>query len=275
MLRHANSLGLSVGIITNGTSLNDRSADAICKYGSFCRISMDTISKNEYIRIRGANHLDLVLRNVERLVNRKRRLASTVLIGVHIVWSDQKFDEITAAAHHFSTVGIDFLQIRPVDNVPTRSHSPTFGVGPLREMRSFLERLKASFDSEDFSVIPSTSKWTEVLDGTVGKDYVGCLGGNLTCSIGHDFKVYFCCTHIGNPYFALGDLSSEPLARILKSKKRRQFIKAVDHRLCQNQCRNHHLNKSIQPLLKLTREELRFITEAKTKGSLPLHWEFL
>ena len=273
-IKIARAQDLSVGLITNGSRRISTSLAAVfAKNLSFCRISIDSINEAVYASLRGRNDLYDVLENVKALVGAKARTRSRMLLGVHIVWVDQTCDDIQETIRYFALSGIDFVQVRPVDNIP---NNPRFSVPQYNEMqREFLERQKKDYCGDGFRVLTSEDKWREIFHSSIGKRYTGCSGANFTAAVGHDYRVYFCCTHIGSDLFLLGDLETTTLRDILLGTVRTSLIADVDHSLCQNQCRNHLNNKTIAELIEMNRSDLnRLILEIRNQPP-PLHWEFL
>jgi len=270
----ASDKGLSIGLITNGAvRLSEQVVNTLVDHLSFCRISLDTIDKALYRQLRGVDTLSLVLKNIEALVRAKVRRGAQVLLGVQVVWVNQSHSDIEATIRYFLGAGVDFVQIRPVDNVPsdTGFYPPFY----LKADEHFLRGLQERFSTSAFQVLLSADKWNEVFEGRLGKGYTGCPGANFTAAIGHDYRVYFCCTHIGNEAFYLGDLREAPLRKILLGSKRRTLIGHVEHSHCQNQCRNHVLNKIITSLQNMDDKMVQGIIATKASQPKPLHWEFL
>jgi GTP 3',8-cyclase len=269
----AKDLSLSVGIITNGVCLTPYLAEVIAVSASYCRVSIDSIDTDCYQQIRGTRHLVAALTGLQMLVEAKRRLNGKTLIGAHVVWINQSFEDIERTAYYFSQTGIDFLQVRPVDNVPgVNDHlRPLYTEKQLHELIDLTSR----FDKGPFRVTTSADKWNEVLQEIPPKNYSGCPGANFTAAIGHDNNLYLCCTEFGNPSYSIGNLNIHSLEELLISDKRKQLIQGINHNECLSQCRNNQLNKLFTNLHMMdvdTREDLFASIRSQQP---PLHYEFL
>ncbi|RMD67619.1 radical SAM protein [Candidatus Pacearchaeota archaeon] len=272
-IEQAAAKGLSTGLITNGAvPFPACLGDILVEYLSFCRVSLDTVDRGLYRKMRGVDALSLVLQNLNTLVQAKAQRRSKMLLGAQIVWVSQSYKDVEATVQYCANLGLDFVQIRPVDNVPyVPFRPPRYTEADKR----FLMELQTRFTTPSFRVLLSADKWNEVFHGEVGKEYRGCPGANFTAAIGHDYRVYFCCTHIGDEAFCLGDLREASLEQILLGEKRRELIEQVEHSHCQNQCRNHILNKVITSLREMEEESVREMIAIKSSQPKPLHWEFL
>lgn len=269
----AHDLGLSVGIITNGVFIDETLAETIAATVSYCRVSIDSVNPATFLNIRGTSHLPSSLNGLRWLVEKKKNSGGKLLIGAHIVWINQSINDIHQTADYFSESGIDFLQIRPVDNVPGVKDT-------LRPMYSNidLEKLQAltsCFQKGSFQITTSADKWNEVIQGTPSKQYLGCPGANFTAAIGHDNYLYMCCSKFGNPAYRIGSLSNHSLEELLTSEKRKQFIQNIDHTECLPQCRNHQLNKFVENFRHMNLQARKKMLITGRTLHPPLHYEFL
>ena len=97
----------------------------------------------------------------------------------------------------------------------------------------------------------------------------------FTAAIGHDMQVYFCCSNIGNPELAIGNLKTDSLQRSLSSLQRRDLINCLRREFCQQQCQNHKMNKIIHELTMLPRAQAEEMIREKQKEPRSIHCEFL
>ena len=268
------SRNISIGIITNGLLLDEKISDAIARYASFCRISLDTVNEKMYYLLRGTSlNLQILKQTLKQLAEKKKLYHSKLLIGAQIVYVDQSDDDIVQTILFCRECNLDFLQIRPLDNITGKQLIPQYDFYKCK--KNFLNEVRSCYTTESFSVIINENKFEEYDKKSIGKTYQHCMGGNFTAAIGHDMQVYFCCANIGNPEMSIGDLQTESLKNILASKHRRDLIYNPKWKFCQQQCRNHKMNKILQELLLMPQEQMKEIIRNKQSESRPLHCEFL
>lgn len=268
------SRNISMGVITNGLLLGKEKTEAIARYASFCRVSLDTVDEEQYRILRGtALDRDSLRRELKKLVDRRDFYNSDLLIGAQIVYSSQADEDVEQTILFCRECGLDFIQIRPVDNITGEQFVPQYEF--YRGKRGFLERMRTCHTTEHFSVIINENKFEEYDTRSVGKKYRQCLGANFTAAIGHDMQVYFCCSNIGNPELAIGDLKTDCLQRILSSSQRCDLINCPRQEFCQQQCRNHKMNKILYELTMLPRAQAEEMIREKQKEPRPIHCEFL
>ena len=265
---------ISVGVITNGLLLNDTNIESVARHASFFRISLDTADEKLYQSMRGAP-LDrtLLAGRLGKLVRKRDVYGTELLLGAQIVYCSQPDIDIERTILFCKNCGLDFLQIRPVDNVTGQSFVPQYKF--YQSKRLFLDEMREKHSTDRFSVKIKKNKFEEYDTGSVGKEYPCCLGGNFTAAIGHDMQVYYCCANIGNPALGIGDLNTESLFDILRSDERRNLIAEPRWEFCQQQCRNHKMNKILQELSQMDRGRAEEIVRQKGSEPRPLHCEFL
>lgn len=268
------SQNISIGVITNGLLLNEKISDAIARHASFCRISLDTVDKKLYSLLRGTSlNICALKKALKQLTEKKKSYHSNLLIGAQIVYIDQSDEDIEQTILFCRECNLDFLQIRPLDNITGEQLIPKYEF--YRSKRQFLNKVCNSFTTKSFSVIINENKFKEYDTNSVSKNYQSCIGGNFTASIGHDMQVYFCCANIGNPELCIGNLKTDSLKNILSSQYRRELISHPKWKFCQQQCRNHNMNKILQGLLSLPQEQVKNIIKEKVTEPRPLHCDFL
>jgi MoaA/NifB/PqqE/SkfB family radical SAM enzyme len=116
-IRRAKSHLMGAMLSTN-LSLERFDADAYVESGlDYMTVSIDGATQSVYEKFRKKGRLDLVLRNVEKLVEAKRRLGRrTPLIGWHLLAFEHNAHEIPAAREMARQLGVDvFRALTPFD----------------------------------------------------------------------------------------------------------------------------------------------------------------
>lgn len=67
IIRHAKSLGLNIGIVTNGNSLEK--LFPVLDAFTFIRISLDAATKDKYQFVHGVNTFESVINNISVMIN--------------------------------------------------------------------------------------------------------------------------------------------------------------------------------------------------------------
>lgn len=274
-IQYARKRKLSIGLITNGVNITCDNLLEIEQSVKFIRLSIDSSNMETYCRLRGSSELAYhkLFDTIQEYMSISKRAQTNTIFGIHIVWVDQSEADIEETVAYFAEQKVDFIQIRPVDNIAYENSGPS-PVEFSSEIE-FLNHLIHKYSTSDTQIIPNVNKFEDYVNKIITKPYNGCRGANFTASIGHDNKVYFCCSHIGDPAFEIGDLSHSSLLDILRSNKRKYLIQNVDHKDCQFQCRNHHLNKELMMFDQFSMEQKVRILDDLQLEEIPFHHEFL
>ena len=266
--------GISVGVITNGLYMSKDIIDTIVRNASFIRISLDTVDPDSYEKLRGIRpDFNKLKENMKLLAKQKLEDKSAILIGAQIVYIDQNIAELEKTIRFVKSTGIDFIQIRPVDNIPGKNLERNYSFYQLNQHS--LDQLAKKYSDNHFKTIININKFLEYYSGSVTKKYSKCLGANFTASIGHDMNLYFCCAHLGNPHYSLGSIRENELEQLLFSERRRQLIMEPCFADCQIQCRNHVLNNIMNDLVDMDAQEFSDLLKQKLIAERPQHCEFL
>jgi GTP 3',8-cyclase len=274
---HSKNKGMDVGLITNGVLLKEAIIQSLLEYCDFIRVSIDTTDPTSYIARRGAtkSQLQMVLSNLTRLIEYRNKSDTKIVIGTQIVWDYQGRQEIEKTIKTLKSLNVDYVQIRPVDIVPNKKYIPDWSV--YNEYEKFLSTMVKKYSDDHFRVILSIWKFEDVMsyESNHGRTYQGCFGGNFACAIGADLKVYYCCSHIGNPDYVIGDLKKIPLSEVLTSEKRISMINTKEYKDCQAVCRNHEINKLVDKIKGTPPTEWREVIRAMKPTKQPMHLNFL
>lgn len=83
ILEHASTKGLKIGILTNGLEINQDMADAITRYSSWVRISLDASTPSMYSQVRGVKTgFQQVINSLDNLLSEAKRNGHSCRIGV-------------------------------------------------------------------------------------------------------------------------------------------------------------------------------------------------
>ena len=90
MIKYANSRGILIHISSNGTLLSDRVIDSLCEVDvGEIGISVDSVDKERYEKIRINSNFDLLVRNIKKLTTRfKEREVKTIVTMASIIFKE-------------------------------------------------------------------------------------------------------------------------------------------------------------------------------------------
>jgi sulfatase maturation enzyme AslB (radical SAM superfamily) len=246
---------MDVGLVTNGELLDKEKCKIIVDNCNYVRISLDAATNNTHRIVhlpknQQRDTFKVIINNIERLVKNRNSTKKDITIGIGYLVSIYNYKEIAKAARLLSSLGVDYMQIRPAF-MPGRQLS--------KEIRSKTEGLieKAmSLTSRNFYVFPILHRFDEVVNLDRAYDY--CYGNGLVGVVAGNAKMYICCQLRGIDKFCIGDLRKEPFSEIWKGKKRQQIIKKIDLNRCPP-CRYNKYNELLDYLASSSRPHKNFL----------------
>lgn len=115
------SLGLRVGMFSNGTLIDGELAEFLVDNLLFLRLALDAASRKTYRHRHGVDEFDKLLAAIEMLVKAKRARSAgdehsgdVAVLGAKFLVSTRNFDELVAAATLARDLGFDYLQYKPL-----------------------------------------------------------------------------------------------------------------------------------------------------------------
>ena len=192
-------LGFKVGLITNGTRL-DQIKQSL--QFTFIRVSLDAHDSETYKKVKGKDYFSKVCHNIKNLTEQG------VVVGLSYVVYQTNVHGIVEAKDLSKRLGASYIQFKPA----------WLGTGPFK----------------DFEILEE--KGIIRTDRYIAKDKIPCSIAGLIGIIGADGNYYFCCQYRGNSLFSLGDLKTEKISAIINSERRQRRMETIDLKECP-QCR--------------------------------------
>ncbi|GAA1796034.1 radical SAM protein [Planosporangium flavigriseum] len=239
---------IAIGVVTNGTMI-DRHLDALAKYASWVRVSVDAATPETFRLFRpnkqGGSEFDKVIRNMQALAAAKTGslgysflTMSRPALGEHAPETNHR--EIYEAARLAKQIGCDYFELKTMFD--DDHYIVTLDDQTLAEIRTQLGAAR-SLENDGFEVVCSSTYLS--LDGGTSpvqvKPYSRCRVAELRTLV-TPTGVYVCSYHRGNPAAMLGDAVTQKFHEIWETSDRG----IVDPRRdCSFHCARHQTNLAI------------------------------
>lgn len=230
IIRHAQNLGLSTGLVTNGVLLRD---DPCFRDLTWLRLSLDASKPSTYERMRRSKAWPKVMSNLYLAA----RLGKPH-VGVGFVVTRENWSEITGACLIAKSAGVKYIRLSAMFSTQ-EAHYYEGLLDKIREER----RRAALFSDDTFKVIDLFGDRIDDLDQGA-PDYAFCGKQQFVLYIGGDQQVYTCCTNAYTTHGLIGDLREQRFADWLRSHRRYDF----DSRKCHH-CQFNESNRLVSFLL--------------------------
>jgi MoaA/NifB/PqqE/SkfB family radical SAM enzyme len=250
----ASSLGLDVGLITNGTLINKEIGNTLLEYCTWLRVSLDAASPITFERIHGLDGgaFQKVANNIRLLAQMKKALKKHTTIGVGYLTSNYTLKEMFKATQLCKELGADYIQFRPLQ-IHNNGSFEYHLTDVTKNIRKCMEE-----SVNGFKVLYSKHKYDMMKDKDFGRNYNKCYGHQFATVIAADAKMYLCCHMRGFKKYCIGDLRKDTFAKIWNSKKRKEVAENIDFKDCVPLCRDNTFNQILWNI-KQPREHVNFL----------------
>lgn len=216
----AKEIGLSVGLITNGTKEIEK--ELLDKF-QWIRVSLDASNADEFLNIKGLDLFESVIKNI---VLYKEKCST---VGVGYIVTKENINNLDALVIRLREIGVDYIQFRPVvDYDELMVTDASFEYLKKYETDTFLVDV-SGFENNSFS----------------GNGGVPCYASSLTSVISGDGNVFICGRlNIYSWLKPIGNIKIESFNSIWNGCERERQIKMVNEvEFCKKYCPQCRLSK--------------------------------
>lgn len=226
IIQYIRHVDIEVGLITNGVSMSSELIDTIVNCCTWVRVSYDSTNPDTYKKIRKTDNASDVFFNLKKLGER----AKECTVGAQIVVNDYNLYDLQNTANDLSGIGLNYLQIRPLENIE-------YGGVAINHIKAQLKILKKTYG--DWLILPQ--KW-ELIDQDRGYDRCWCYPFIGTITV--DGEIYICCHHINDRKYYYGNLLNDDIPKIIN--KREIVAKNIHLEDCPKLCRGNSINTTLE-----------------------------
>lgn len=250
--------GIDIGMLTNGTALNERMARGIIPHvNGYLQTSINGGTKESYPKIHRCSpeHWNLLWRNLKRTVAIKQELGAkdcdlganmTVLISE--AWDPElkqvtpsNWQEMESLVQLVRDTGLNYVSFKPYSQ-----HRYSTGTAKMYGNMSYKDLMKkiyemgqeliAKYGSSDFEVIFRFTRFEEYEKET--RPYVTCQATPTIWSYIQSDGVWISCSAFWTQEnFHLGNINTQTVKEIWYGQKRREHLKFVQEKLDISECR--------------------------------------
>ncbi|XPV68880.1 MAG: radical SAM protein [Halarcobacter sp.] len=255
---HAKDLGLDVAMSTNGALLKEDDIKKLVETLTWIRFSFNATNKESYAKIHKTKEsdFDLVLSNIEKMSNWKRKLNKNITIGVQLILIPENCEEIESLVKRLKSIGVDYFVVKHFYSHEKNEFKleKTF---PDKKVMNNLFELSVKYNSDKFNMIVRSP---EIL--LEDRKYNKCYGLPYILYIREDGNLFSCFAYQHDEKFVLGNIFENSLQDIWESKKKKDAIdyinNCIDKNNCQPSCRHHQINNYLWDL-KHPNDHINFI----------------
>lgn len=247
-IRYAKSLGLDIGMSTNGALLKKEDFETLANSLTWIRFSVNATTQEAYANIHQTKQSDfeLVLSNIKKLVEMKQKIESQITVGVQFILLPQNYDSLEPFIKRIKQIGVDYFVIKQF----YKHEKNEFKIEenfPNHQVMNELLKLSIKYNDDSFNLIVRSPQVLEE-----DRRYSVCYGLPYVLYIREDGNLFSCFSYQHNQNTVLGNIFEHSLTHIWKSPRKKKAIDyintCIDKRLCQPSCRHHHINNYLWDL---------------------------
>lgn len=248
MINYARSLGLDVGMASNGVLFTPEIAEHCLRSLTWIRISLNAGSDDNHQRIHKSKPGDYekILANLQNAVAIKKREQLTTTIGVQLLLIPDNFHEVYSLALQLKDIGVDYFTVKPYSQHPLSGSriEDGFDYNDFLDMEEKLGQLS----SEDYSIIFRSASMKKLYSQ---RQYQHCWGLPFWAYIDAKANIYACIAYVGDDKFCYGNLKEHGFKELWQGEKRKKVIEHVagmDLEGCRELCRLDEINNYLEKL---------------------------
>lgn len=239
--------GLSFGLLTNGSNLQNKAADVIVRELSYVRISLDAATDETYSKVKRPKGADFnsVVANIKNMIHLRNRTKSQLLISIKFLISTLNRHEIRAAFDLAQTLNVDSLQFKAL-----RQSAYSLTTRQQNRVAAEIRRIKNVYPT--LRVLGGVDKITTTRR---------CWLTPLQTTIDAHGDVFLCCYYLHRrTRHRIGNICKKSFREIWGSPRHRHAIAGIRPAECNLlDCRFINYMNILDPLLKDSRHQIEFI----------------
>lgn len=233
--RTCGEVGLDIGLVTNGSRLNDEIIRLVATYGQWIRISMDSSNQTTHKKIHRTPNDDFEKRlgNLRKLISIRKEMGRTVrpdgsglTIGISFIITPENYDDIESAARLYAAIGVDHIRFSWMYD---KQGTAGLDAGQIRHIGEIIPRLQTELDRDNFKIFNEKNR---IQLYTAKNEFKKCNFQRFVIAIGADSGCYPCCIMKYNKDFEYGNLKSNTLQEIVTSMNTDKFMKELNPARC-------------------------------------------
>ncbi len=233
IIEYALSLGLDIGLITNGLLLNK--IKDLVKYLKFVRVSLDAANQDTYKKVHGVDYFDTVIENIKcvsELPNRNK-------IGLGYLIVPDNVCDIFQASLLANDLGVRFIQYRPA-SLPYEVDKHVW-IKAASEVKRAIELN----NQLDLQIFDAGVKWLHVNDK---RQYLKCYTSSLVAVVKANGDIPLCVLKRNDIDYIIGNIYNSGFVNHWFSNKHLELIQNIDLNLCRKPCKHDSYNIACEAL---------------------------
>jgi MoaA/NifB/PqqE/SkfB family radical SAM enzyme len=252
------SLGIKVGVLTNGSLLKDKVAETLAKKADWVRISMDAANPDTYALARNvsAREFNSVCSNIRNFSRFKK---GRCYLGVNFIVTLQNCSEIYKFLELMKRIGVGHVKLSEAVISTNKEENRDHYRQVSGLVRSQVLKGLANLADNSFSIIDRFDYSKNREDG-YNKDYTSCPFSQCLTVIGADANIYACQDKAYTKKGKLGSIKQYNFSKIwFSNQTKNKMLKLNPSKDCLHHCAQHAKNLLLLDYLDIYKDHTCFV----------------
>ena len=240
IVTYSKEQGLDIGLITNGSAINQKKVEILNKNLTWIRISMAGGDPESYKKVQGVDQFQKVIDNIKLLNNEKEKLNGKLNIGIRILITPDNINSLSNLSQKFNDIKIDYIQVAPDQFTKDKGK-----FWYSNESQNKFKRFEESLKSPNIKLLTSNYVW--------GQDKLDipqkCYAHFFQIALCAEGDLIFCKNARGAKKFTLGNIYKNTIKEIWDSKNNKALENWVKPSNCGLYCKHIDMNNSMEKII--------------------------
>lgn len=244
---------IKVGIITNGSFLENEVAEVVAKEATWVRVSMDYFDEKSLRKSRKSRvgEFDRIILNMKNFAS----MNSNCSLGVSFVITNDNSSNIFEIVSLLKDIGVEHVKLSGVVTDSDGEKSNEYHKENHLLINKQIEKC-VSLESDEFKIINHYHN----LSSCFKKSYLSCPSAQLLTIIGADESVYACQDKAYSESGLLGSISKMSFKEFWQSRINRQRLLGLNpSKDCDHHCVSNMKNETMIDFMNLNEEHAQFV----------------
>ena len=240
ILNYTKQLGFDVGLITNGSAINEKKIKQLNEDLTWIRISMAGGDPKSYQKVQGVNQFQKVIDNLKLIYDEKISQKSQLNIGVRVLITPNNINSLLNFHKKFNNIGVDYIQVAPDQYT---KDGGKFWLS--HKSQQIFKKIEKNLGKLKINLLTSSYVW--------GQDKLNipkkCYAHFFKIVLVAEGDLMFCQNARGEKKYIIGNIYNKTLKEIWKDNITKDIEKWVRPNNCGLYCKHIDLNTSMEKTL--------------------------
>lgn len=252
------SLGIKIGVLTNGSLLKGKTAETLAKKADWVRISMDAVNPDTYALARNvsAKEFSSVCSNIRNFSKLKK---DRCRLGVNFIVTRQNCAEIYKFLKLMKKIGVGHVKLSEAIISTSKAQNRMYYRQVSGLVRSQVLKGIADLADNNFSIIDRFD-YSKSSEASYNKDYASCAFLQCLTVIGADANIYACQDKAYTKSGKLGSIKQDSFRKVwLSNETKKKMLKLNPSKDCSHHCAQHTKNLLLSDYLDICKDHAGFV----------------